>query len=97
MSFREFITETLEALKILGHAESREALETAMKLIGTPSQEGNRDRRLSGFTDRFDDLQKQFGPLESAYYRTKGRLKQSMLLYAVEHADHFRPGPTGGT
>jgi hypothetical protein len=82
--------ETLEALRVLNHAEGYRALETAMSLVGPLAREPYRDIRLAAFEGRYDDLQTRFGPLESAYYGTKGLLRQRMLLYAVENADDFR-------
>jgi HEAT repeat protein len=82
--------ETLEALRVLNHAEAYRALDTAMNLVGPSAREPDRDMRLAAFEDRYDDLQTRFGPLESAYYGTKGLLRQRMLLYAVANAKHFR-------
>jgi hypothetical protein len=86
------VVETLEALRVLGHTEAHHALDTAMKLVGPFSREPNREMRLAAFEDRFDDLRSRFGPLESAYYSTKGLLRQRMLMYAVANAGHFRSG-----
>jgi hypothetical protein len=86
----EYTVETLEAVRVLNHAEAHTALEFAMNLVGPLAREPDRDMRLSAFQDRFDDLQTQFRPLESAFYGTRGLLRQRMLLYAVANAEHFR-------
>jgi hypothetical protein len=82
--------ETLEALRVLNHAEGSCALDTAMNLVGPLAREPDRDMRLAAFEDRYEDLETRFGPLESAYYGTKGLLRQRMLLYAVANEEHFR-------
>jgi HEAT repeat protein len=82
--------ETLESLLVLNHAEAYRALETAISAVGPLAREPDREIRLAAFEDRYDDLQTRFGPLESAYYGTKGLLRQRMLLYAVAQAEHFR-------
>jgi Domain of unknown function (DUF4375)/HEAT repeats len=81
---------TLEALRILGHPEAYRALDTAMNLVGPLSREPDRDMRLAAFEGRYEELQGGFKPLESAYYRTTGLLRQRMMLYAIENAAHFR-------
>jgi HEAT repeat protein len=82
--------ETLEALRELGQPEAEAALALAMKHVGPLAREPNRDMRLAAFDGRYEQLRAVFDPLESAYYQTGGRLRQKMLLYAVDHADHFR-------
>jgi hypothetical protein len=82
--------DTLEALRVLGHPEAYHALDTAIKLVGPLAREPNRDLRLAAFEHRYDELQSAFEPLESAYYRTTGLLKQRMLLYAAANAEDFR-------
>ena len=85
-----FATDTLEALRTLGHAEGLRALETAMNLVGPLAREPDRDMRLSAFDGRYDELEAAFRPLEADFYKTTGLLRQKMLLYAVANADHFR-------
>jgi hypothetical protein len=82
--------ETLEALKLLGHAEAECALSTAMKLIGPLSREPDRDMRLTAFENRYDELQTAFAPLEKDFYRTNGMFRQRMFLYAAANPQHFR-------
>jgi HEAT repeat protein len=82
--------DTLEALRVLGHAEAFRALDVAMNLVGPLAREADREMRLAAFEGRFDELQAGFAPLESAYYRTTGMLRQRILLYAVANAEHFR-------
>lgn len=82
--------DTLEALAGLGHWEAHNALQTAMSLVGPLSRESDRELRLTGFEDRWDELQPAFEPLERAYYATSVQLRQAWLLYAIRHASHFR-------
>jgi HEAT repeat protein len=83
--------ETLEALRVLDHAEAYHALETAMKLVGPLSREPDRELRLAAFEDRYEELQACFRPLEQAFFATTGLLRQRVLLYAIKNAEHFRP------
>jgi HEAT repeat protein len=82
--------DTLDALRELGHPEAEAALALAMKHVGPLAREPDREMRLAAFEGRYEQLKAVFDPLESAYYQTGGRLRQKMLLYAVDHADHFR-------
>jgi HEAT repeat protein len=84
--------DTLEALRVLGHAEAFRALDIAMNLVGPLAREPDREMRLAAFEGRFDELLAGFAPLESAYYRTTGMLRQRILLYAVANTEHFRSG-----
>jgi hypothetical protein len=85
-----YAAETLEALRELGVPEAYNALETAMNLVGPLSREPDREGRLAAFEDRYDELQEKFAPLESEFYGTTGQFRQRLLLYAVEHPEHFR-------
>jgi len=82
--------ETLAALSELGHKEGHAALASAIKLIGPLACEPDRDLRLSAFEGRLTELQSAFDPFETAYYDAKVSLRQSYLLYAVRHRDHFQ-------
>lgn len=82
--------ETLEALRLLGHPEASRTLERAMSLVGPLARESGREMRLAAFEDRYDELLAKFEPLENEYYRTKGLLRQRLLLFAAEHGEHFR-------
>lgn len=82
--------ETLEALQVLGHPEGHEALQTAMMLVGPLSREPDQAKRLTAFEGRYDELQDHFEPLQNAFYKTHDLLQQSMLIYAVANAEHFR-------
>jgi hypothetical protein len=82
--------DTLAALRELACPEALHALEGAINLIGPLAREPDRDDRLAAFEDRYDELQKAFSPLESAYYGVTGIFRQRMWLYAIAHADHFR-------
>lgn len=83
-------SDTLESLRVLGHAEAFRALDAAMKLVGPLAREPNREMRLAAFEDRFDELQANFAPLESAFFGTTGLLRQRILLFAAANANHFR-------
>ena len=86
----DHVVETLEALRELGVPEAERLLAEALRLIGPLARDPDRETRLIAFQDRFDALQRQLEPLESAFYKTEGRLTQANLLYAARHADHFR-------
>ena len=72
------------------HPEAEAALTSAMRHVGPLAREPDREMRLAAFEGRFDGLRLAFQPLETAYFRTQGLLKQKMLLYATKHAEHFR-------
>jgi hypothetical protein len=62
-----------------------------MKAVGPLAREPDRETRLAAFAGRYDNLQAIFSPLESAYYAAADALRVKWLLYAADHADHFRP------
>ena len=86
--------ETLEALRVLNHAEACHALETAMSLVGPLSREPEQDMRMAAFEGRFDELRERFYPLECAYYATDGLLRQKLWLHAIANPQHFPAKPT---
>lgn len=83
-------SDTLEALRVLGHSQARDALTAAMEMVGPSVREQNQDKRLAAFEGRFDQLKVAFEPLETEFYRTTGLFKQRMLLYAAQNPKHFR-------
>lgn len=84
--------ETLEALRVLNHAEAYDALNSAIQLLGPKSKHPNRDKRLSAFDGRYDELQSRFDLLETAFYSAPP-LTCRMLLYAVANSQHFHKSP----
>jgi Domain of unknown function (DUF4375)/HEAT repeats len=81
--------DTLAALLELGHKEAYAALDEAIRLVGPLSRESDRELRLTAFEGQWDKLQPAFDTLERFYYHAQVPLRQTWLLYAVRHADHF--------
>lgn len=86
----DYAVDTLAALLELPHREAYAVLDAAIKLVGPIARESDREVRLSGFEERWDELQLAFEPLEAAYFNQDVPLLQAGLLYAVRHADQFR-------
>jgi hypothetical protein len=89
-SSSDHAVETLEALSELGHKAAHGALDAAMRLVGPLSRDSDRELRLTGFAQRWDELQPAFDSLERTYYATHVKLRQAWLLYAVRHAARLR-------
>jgi len=89
----DYTVETMAALETIKHPEAIKALSTAMKLLGPAAKERDRDLRVKPFAKSYDELLKAFDPLESAFYKTTGKFRQAILLYAVDHASHFKKRP----
>lgn len=83
--------DTLSALSELGHQEAYAALEGAMKLAGPLSRELDRELRLTAFESRWDELAPAFRQLEQPYFAAAENLRKAWCLYAIRHADQFRP------
>jgi len=81
--------DTLEALRLLNHPEGVRALEEAMRLMGPLSRDPDQDRRLSAFEGQYDKFKAAFEPLEAAFFRTNGVLRQKALMYASNQIHHF--------
>lgn len=86
--------DTLAALKQFQYEPGLQVLEVAIEVVGSAALESDQERRLSAIGRRYDELQKAFEPLETEYYRSKDRLREKILLYTIDHADHFRDGAT---
>ena len=80
--------DTLEALRLLDHRPSYDALNTAMRLIGPLAREPDRDMRLAAFEGRYEELRSAFRPLEDAVYASS--LTSAMLAHATKHPEQFR-------
>jgi len=83
-------SDTLDALRELGHAEAEAALAGAIRLVGPHALETNREKRMTVFAGRVEKLMELFAPLEEAYWRTAANLRQSWMRYATQHPAHFR-------
>jgi hypothetical protein len=81
----------VDALRELDFPVAESALAAAIKAVGPLTREPDRETRLAAFEGRYDELQSLFSPLESAYCTSAGALRVKWLLYAADHADHFRP------
>ncbi|MBX7105544.1 MAG: DUF4375 domain-containing protein [Gemmataceae bacterium] len=84
-----YVSETLEALRTLGHPEALAALETAVAEIGPTATRRDRDTRLAPFADRYEELQEKFEAVESKFYKSKGHYELRLRLYMIDHATDF--------
>lgn len=81
--------DTLDALFELGHEQSHQALQSAIKLVGPLAREQDRELRLTAFEGRWEELNPAFESLDAAYYETEADLRQAWTLYAIRNANHF--------
>ncbi len=87
----DYVPETLDALRAIGHPEALTALEKAIEILGPSSLSRAEAERLGPLEGRFEELGEAFAPLESALFKTLADFRVREYMYVVEHAEHFRP------
>ena len=86
-----YIPETVDALHAIGVDDAANALAEAMRLIGPISRERDRELRLTAFEGRYEHIEAALEPLEESCKPTIRQLPIKIRLYAIRHAEHFRP------
>jgi hypothetical protein len=86
-----YIPETVDALRVIGMDPAANALAEAIRVIGPIARERNRELRLTAFEGRYEEIEAALEPLELLYKPTIRQLPVKIHLYAIQHAEHFRP------